>query len=81
MKQIFLILTSITIFGCSVNYEGGNLEKEFTNYEIPTYSNTKLILLQIDSCEYLFAKYHRSAFLTHKGNCKNKIHQYNIENK
>jgi hypothetical protein len=45
-----------------------------TKLKIDKY-HEPLSLIDIDGCEYYFADWGNRAFLTHKGNCKNPLHE------
>lgn len=82
MRKIFIVLIgALFLFSCNndnpdtrkvnnaktfqvdwTNDQGGQISQNFT-------------IVVIDSCEYITGRYDRSRFLTHKGNCKNPIHQ------
>lgn len=38
--------------------------------EIIPFDGTELLVVEIDSCEYLYGDWGNSYVLTHKGNCK-----------
>lgn len=70
MKQLTILLLSVVLIGC----EQPNVKKTDSGIVLDVGSN-KLQIVEIESCEYLFyVGGHRMA-LTHKGNCKNPIHQ------
>jgi len=51
-----------------------NVDKKTTNYVV-SQGNNPLEIVIIDSCEYLYGPWGNATVLTHKGNCKNPIHQ------
>lgn len=69
MKRILVIIGCLLVIGCAneaqpIDDKGNTMEKgSFIGYTIEV----------IDGCEYI--GYDRS--LTHKGDCKNKLHFYN----
>ena len=67
-----LLIASVFIIGCGYD---SKKEDEQNKKHIPLYS-----IVVIDSCEYLVTQYYNTnASLCHKGNCKNKIHIYNLD--
>jgi len=50
-----------------------NVPKTKTTYQIDNELNP-IKMVVIDSCEYLYAPWGNATVLTHKGNCKNPIH-------
>jgi hypothetical protein len=65
---IFLALLSRLI---SCTERNVNIQK--TEYVI--WDEHKLYIVVVDSCEYLYGPWGNASVLTHKGNCKNPIHQ------
>lgn len=63
MKKILFI--SLLLFSC----ENDNVERLETDYSINTRADSKVKILTIDSCEYLFFWDGNASGLTHKGNC------------
>ena len=59
-KYIIALLLFSTFISCE-----SNIEENETNY---IYGGSRIIILEIDSCEYLYLNDITS--LTHKGNCK-----------
>jgi hypothetical protein len=51
-----------------------NVPKTKTTYQIAS-DLAILEIVIIDSCEYLYGPWGNATVLTHKGNCKNPIHQ------
>lgn len=82
MKKIMLFLFALVLLGCSVKEE--NSYKENSNIQQGTliiYDNQgkKWIVRVIDGCEYLIKDIYNQGYVSHKGNCNNPIHQYNIK--
>lgn len=82
MAAISLVPTFVLILAAGL--VGCNSEKKevlSTTLESPSNYNYKIEV--IEGCEYILAwgrGYPNSgAMLTHKGNCKNPIHSYNVE--
>ena len=50
-----------------------NVNIQKTEYVI--WDEHKLYIVVVDSCEYLYGPWGNATVLTHKGNCKNNIHQ------
>jgi hypothetical protein len=71
-SKLLLLALAITMASC-----GGNVDTKSTTYTIPTLIGADLQVVEIEECEYFFTQYDRSAVFTHKGNCKNPIHQHN----
>ena len=67
----FLSLAMMSgLFGCTPE---PNVEKKKTTYQINNELNP-IEVVTIDSCEYLYGPWGNATVLTHKGNCKNQIH-------
>jgi len=49
-----------------------NVTEVKTDYVVD--DNVPLKIVVIDNCEYLYGAWGNATVLTHKGNCKNKIH-------
>ncbi len=46
-----------------------------TDYTVETTLGTRTLeLMEIEGCEYLYGSWGNATVLTHKGNCKNRIH-------
>ena len=57
-----------------VSCKESNVQKKTTAYQI----DNELVQLEVvilDSCEYFYGPWGNATVLTHKGNCKNTIHQ------
>lgn len=79
----FTILISI---GVTFLFKTKEREKEHTTIttnkiqyninqkDLEFYDNPNIIVVTIDSCEYLYGPWGTGRVLTHKGNCKNKQH-------
>ena len=64
-NKIYLILIAFIFFGCNeVNTPTKTRQIVISKVTEP------LILVEIDSCEYLYAFLRNGELLTHKGNCK-----------
>jgi hypothetical protein len=66
---IFLALLS-RLISCTER----NVEKKKTTYVVRDEAIAVEMII-IDSCEYLYGLWGGTYLLTHKGNCKNPIHQ------
>lgn len=85
MKKIYLIaiFCALAFAGCSNKIEQGNgidsISEEQKTIIIDNAGSVYYSIIIIDGCEYIFGRdhggYNGGYFLTHKGNCKNKIHQ------
>jgi hypothetical protein len=75
--MIFIILLFLLFFSCN------NLNKEDLkvqdSYEVGGVTGHNYRTLIIDSCEYLQSTYDQGT-LTHKGNCRNRIHTLTFVN-
>ena len=58
----------------SCSSPGTNVPQSNTTYKVGEHF-TPLEIVVIDSCEYLYGEWGYATVLTHKGNCKNPIHQ------
>lgn len=74
-SKLLLLALAMVMAGCGGN--PANIDTKNTSYTIPTLYGADLQVVEIEGCEYFFTEYDRSAILTHKGNCKNPIHQHN----
>lgn len=70
MKVIKLLILCILFSSCVKN-----TTESIT--ELIKFNGDYLQVIEIDSCEYLYQGGGNAALLTHKGNCKNKIHYEN----
>lgn len=66
MKKILFI--SVLFFSCDGD-KGEN--------SIP-YGNKTIQTIEHEGCEYVYLRRYGSVSITHKGNCKNKIHTFNL---
>lgn len=80
MKEI--VFTSFALFffvGCSDRHERNIGIDSIDANEKDIIEGVHYSIIVIDGCEYIFGKddggYNGGYFLSHKGNCKNKIHQ------
>jgi hypothetical protein len=65
MKIILLLSLTILFYSCNE----ANTKKNNTNFVITDFE-TPLVIIEVDSCQYLFGDWGYAAVLTHKGNCK-----------
>jgi hypothetical protein len=72
MKKLILIITVLGIYSCTETPANNTGRKEATY--IITYDESRVQVVIIDSCEYLYGPWGNATVLTHKGNCKNQIH-------
>lgn len=76
MKKILMIIISIVCFSCNES----DIPKIIipiteTNYSFNKFN--KIEEFTYDSCEYIIlCRNGNSQTISHKGNCKNKIHKY-----
>lgn len=77
MKEKILFAFLIFFVACGPN-PSSNTSKEFLTQVYTGIDNTNIYEYTIDSCIYIGFIGGRSSFLSHKGNCPNKIHFYNL---
>ena len=70
-SKLFILALAIGMVGC---YDV-NVERKSTDYVLRG-GNNPLIIVVIDSCEYLYGEWGNATVLTHKGNCSNPIHKH-----
>lgn len=70
MKNLILFFLFSLLAGCTPNEHP---PKEVISVPIGTYMSIGVYPVEIEGCEYFIALDR----MTHKGNCKNKIHCYN----
>ena len=64
-KAFFILLVMCCFSSCSKS----NVEIKTTDIQVGSYSS-KIKVVEIDSCEYLWGDWGNATVLTHKGNCK-----------
>lgn len=64
-RVIFILLVMCCFSSCSKS----NVETKTTDIQVGSYI-TKIKVIEIDSCEYLWGDWGNATVLTHKGNCK-----------
>jgi len=64
-KAFFILLVMCCFSSCS----NSNVETKTTDIQVGSYSS-KIKVVEIDSCEYLWGDWGNATVLTHKGNCK-----------
>jgi len=70
MKKLILATLLIGMMsGCIES----NIEKQKTSYNLGN-GNPPIEIVTIESCEYIYGPWGNATVLTHKGNCKNPIH-------
>lgn len=74
-----LLTLSTLLGGCRESTYQPNTQHSLTKLE-SDLEYYDLYIIEIDGCEYLKCGLHYKTQLTHKGNCKNPIHQYNTKN-
>ncbi len=80
LNKIFIaigLVLLISVTGC------GKQKAEIEKEEVPVEDKNKFIpkyrIVEIEGCEYFsFISSHGFKHITHKGNCKNPIHIYNV---
>ena len=66
LTRTFFILL---VMGCFSSCSKSNVETKTTDIQVGSYI-TKIKVIEIDSCEYLWGDWGSATVLTHKGNCK-----------
>jgi hypothetical protein len=76
MKNLLLILITVILCSCEEPTKqqesitsAKKIGLKWTTENGHTYEE-QFTVIAVDSCEYLFSQYDRSASVTHKGNCK-----------
>ena len=64
-KAFFILLVMCCFSSCAES----NVETKTTDIQVGSYI-TKIKVVEIDSCEYLWGDWGNATVLTHKGNCK-----------
>ena len=64
MRIIIIFLAAAILSSCNEQ----NTKQTETGFVINGYS--PLIIVEVDSCEYLYGAWAQATVLTHKGNCK-----------
>jgi len=72
MKKILLTAMVLMVLA---SCEEANVHPKSTKYRIGKVSGHEIQVYEFEGCEYFYFEYDRSASLTHKGNCKNPIHE------
>lgn len=67
MKIIKLLILCILFSSCVK-------ETPESTIDLIKFNGNYLQVVKVDSCEYLYGAWGNATVLTHKGNCKNKIH-------
>jgi hypothetical protein len=69
MKPTFLLISALllTIFSCACREV--NIPRKDTEFVVIEDAGP-LLIIEVDSCEYLFGNWAYATVLTHKGNCK-----------
>lgn len=73
MKKIVILFNVLCVFSCTNEKTHPTRVTEFgVNKKFSfDYAYNDVIVVQIDSCEYLYGAWSYATVLTHKGNCKN----------
>ncbi len=69
MKPTFLLVSALLLTILSCGCREVNVPKKGTGFVVREGANP-LIILEVDSCEYLFGDWANATVVTHKGNCK-----------
>jgi len=73
MKKILL---SASVIMMLASCGKPSVSHQLTNHKLGVTGDIELEIVEIEGCEYFFYQ-GTSIALTHKGNCSNRIHQYN----
>ena len=71
---VIIVIASLTIMTLMVGCSGREKQKEVHTYNVDSLPNTDYSIYVIDSCEYIVFYSGSSTWGSHKGNCKNPIH-------
>ena len=69
-----IVIASLTIMTLMVSCSSREKQKEVHTYNVDSLPNTDYSIYIIDSCEYIVFYSGSSTWGSHKGNCKNPIH-------
>ena len=69
MKPTFLLISTLLLTILSCGCHEVNTPREDTGFVV-IQGDAPLIIVEVDSCEYLLGEWGRATVLTHKGNCK-----------
>ena len=69
-----VVIISLCIMTLMVSCTSREKHKEVSVYNVDSLSNTDYSIYIIDSCEYIIFYGGSSTWGSHKGNCKNPIH-------
>lgn len=68
-----ITILSLAMMSGLVSCKEPNVEKKRKSYQIDN-EQFSIQIIVVDSCEYLYGPWGNATVLTHKGNCKNLIH-------
>ncbi len=71
---VIVVIISLCIMTLMVGCTSREKHKEVSVYNVDSLSNTDYSIYIIDSCEYIIFYGGSSTWGSHKGNCKNPIH-------
>jgi len=69
MKPTFLLVSALLLTILSCGSHEVNTPRNDTGFVV-IQGNEPLLIVEVDSCEYLLGKWSSATVLTHKGNCK-----------
>jgi hypothetical protein len=69
MKQTFLLISALLLTILFCGCQEVNTPRKDTGFVVRK-DKDPLIIVEVDSCEYLFGDWGDATVLTHKGNCK-----------
>lgn len=69
MRQTFLLVSALLLTIVSCDYHEVNTPRKNTGFKVIT-GYEPLVIVEVDSCEYLLGDWGHGNVLTHKGNCK-----------
>jgi len=69
MKPTFILISALLLTILSCGCHEVNTPRKDTGFVVRK-DCSPLMVLEVDSCQYLFGDWGRGSVLTHKGNCK-----------
>lgn len=69
MKPTFLLISAMLLTILSCGPDEVNTHRKITDFVVKE-GKAPLIIVDVDSCEYLLGAWGNATVLTHKGNCK-----------
>lgn len=76
---LMIVIVFLAVVGVTVDFEKPDISRSEQPTERVKIDGAYFNVVEFDGCEYLVRTHIDEAAITHKGNCKNKIHQ-NVNN-